>query len=162
MLGIDFQQILLHLLNFVILFAIAYFLLYKPVKKFMDDRSAHYKEMDDEANENLKASENAKAEYEGKLASVSDELREIRAKAQREASKTAETVVANAKTEADKIISEAKIKAENERRRIINDANEEVVKLAGEATDRLIEQKTSQTFDDFLNTVERNGKNEEE
>ena len=37
-LNIDWQQILLHLLNFVILFAILYFLLYDPVKKFMDKR----------------------------------------------------------------------------------------------------------------------------
>lgn len=32
-LNMDWQQILLHLLNFVILFAILYFLLYEPVKK---------------------------------------------------------------------------------------------------------------------------------
>ena len=34
-LNIDWQQILLHLLNFVILAGGLYFLLYKPVKNFM-------------------------------------------------------------------------------------------------------------------------------
>lgn len=35
-LNIDWQQILLHLLNFMILFGILYFFLYKPVKDFME------------------------------------------------------------------------------------------------------------------------------
>ena len=40
-LNIDWQQILLHVLNFVILFGGLYFLLYKPVKNFMAKREAH-------------------------------------------------------------------------------------------------------------------------
>ena len=52
-LNIDWQQILLHLLNFAILAGGLYFLLYKPVKDFMDKRTAYYKEMDDQANARL-------------------------------------------------------------------------------------------------------------
>ena len=48
-LNIDIQQILLHLLNFVILFGLMYFILYKPVRKFMDQRAEYYKKMDEEA-----------------------------------------------------------------------------------------------------------------
>ena len=66
-LNIDWQQILLHLLNFVILFAILYLLLYRPVKRFMGRRAEHYKKMDEEANANLAESERAKAEYAEKL-----------------------------------------------------------------------------------------------
>ena len=49
-LNINLQQILLHALNFVILFGAMYFLLYKPVKSFMDSRKAHYEKMDEDAN----------------------------------------------------------------------------------------------------------------
>ena len=49
-LNINLQQILLHALNFVILFGVMYFLLYKPVKSFMDSRKAHYEKMDEDAN----------------------------------------------------------------------------------------------------------------
>ena len=38
-LNIDLQQIFLHLLNFTILLAGLYFLLYEPVKKFMNKRT---------------------------------------------------------------------------------------------------------------------------
>jgi F-type H+-transporting ATPase subunit b len=52
-LNIDIQQILLHLLNFTILFGILYFLLYSPVKKFMEKREQYYKDMDAEAKGEL-------------------------------------------------------------------------------------------------------------
>ena len=45
-LNINLQQIFLHMLNFVILTGGLYFILYNPVKKFMDQRTAHYAEMD--------------------------------------------------------------------------------------------------------------------
>ena len=41
-LNIDWQQILLHLLNFVILAGGLYLLLYKPVKTFMEKRQQYY------------------------------------------------------------------------------------------------------------------------
>ena len=41
-LNIDWQQILLHLLNFLILAVGLYFILYKPVKKFMKKREVDY------------------------------------------------------------------------------------------------------------------------
>ena len=48
-LNIDWQQILLHLFNFVILFAVLYFLLYSPVKKFMDERQKQFADFENEA-----------------------------------------------------------------------------------------------------------------
>ena len=48
-LNIDWQQILLHLLNFVILEGGLYLLLYKPVKAFMDKRTAYYRDQDAQA-----------------------------------------------------------------------------------------------------------------
>ena len=42
-LNIDWQQILLHLLNFVILAGGLYLLLYQPVKAFMEKRQAYYR-----------------------------------------------------------------------------------------------------------------------
>lgn len=56
-LNIDWQQILLHVLNFVILFGGLYFLLYKPVKNFMAKREAHYAEMAQKAQSELDSAE---------------------------------------------------------------------------------------------------------
>ena len=52
-LNIDWQQIILHLLNFAILAGGLYFLLYRPVRKFMDQREEHYRQMENEAQQRL-------------------------------------------------------------------------------------------------------------
>ena len=56
-LNIDWQQILLHLLNFVILFTGLWFLLYKPVRAFMQKRREHYEKMDAEAAKQVRINE---------------------------------------------------------------------------------------------------------
>ena len=66
-LNIDWQQILLHLFNFTILFGALYILLYKPVKDFMDGREAHYADMDSKATQALADAESSKASYEEKV-----------------------------------------------------------------------------------------------
>ena len=75
MLGIDIQQILLHLLNFVILFTGLYVLLYGPVKKFMDKRTEEYKKMDEDAEEKLANATNLEAEYKEKLSAAEATIR---------------------------------------------------------------------------------------
>ena len=52
-LNIDPQQILLHWMNLAILTGGLYFLLYKPVKQFMDKRTAHYQELENQAADKL-------------------------------------------------------------------------------------------------------------
>ena len=52
-LNIDWQQILLHVLNFTILFAVMYFFLFKPVKDFMEKREASYQKKHDDAKKAL-------------------------------------------------------------------------------------------------------------
>ena len=67
-LNIDWQQILLHLLNFAILAGGLYLLLYKPVKAFMAKREGWYQQQADAAEktrqeaEALKAAAQAQAE----------------------------------------------------------------------------------------------------
>ena len=46
-LNIDWQQILLHVFNFVILVGGLYFLLYNPIRKFIAKREEHYRKLDD-------------------------------------------------------------------------------------------------------------------
>jgi F-type H+-transporting ATPase subunit b len=66
-LNIDWQQILLHLFNFTILFGALYILLYKPVKDFMAQREEHFAEMESKAGQALADAEKNKEEYEKKL-----------------------------------------------------------------------------------------------
>ena len=140
-LNIDIQQIFLHLLNFIILFAVLYFLLYKPVRNFMNKRIAFYQDQDDKAKENLEKSEAARAEYEEKLSAADDE----RAKR-----------LQQAQDEAEQIVSKARERAVAEHDRIIENAQKEITEIVSEAAEKIIlSPDVSDSFDQFLDTVER-------
>ena len=157
-LNLDIQQILLHLLNFVILFAILYFLLYKPVRKFMDQRKEAYQKMDDEARDAKKTAEELKLQYETQLANADAEIAEKKQEAIKAAEQRAKSIEAQAKEEAEGILSGAKRQAESERDRIIGEAGDALTNMAKEAAEKAIFGTTSDAYDSFLNMVEDEAK----
>lgn len=152
-LNIDWQQILLHLLNFSILTLGLYLLLFKPVQKFIKERNDYYLGLDKEAKEKLSQAEELKASYEQKLNSAEEEIEEVKARSAEEAKAAADEVIRKAKEESDKIIADARKAAELERTRILEEAQGEIVALAFEATEKLLAKSTSDTLDQFLYAV---------
>lgn len=75
-LNIDWQQILLHLLNFSVLTLGLYLLLYKPVRDFMEERVEHYRKQGNEAQEKLNQAEDLKISYRKRLDSIETEIEE--------------------------------------------------------------------------------------
>lgn len=155
-LNIDFQQILLHLFNFVILFAILYFLLYSPVKNFMDKRIAYYKNMDDKAKLNLENSEKTKEEYLKRLASVEDEISANKVKAQKELEEANAIRRKQAEDEAAKIIADARQTLNKEHAKMLKEAQNEISDMVASAAEKLVmESSTSDAYDLFLNAAEK-------
>ena len=154
-LNIDWQQILLHLLNFVALFAILYFLLYSPVKEFIDKRTKYYKDLEDERNNNLSESEKLKEEYLKKLESADSEIEVMKSEAQKDIEKSSLDKMEKAKEEAEKIIAVARLGAEKQRTKILKEAEKEIAKMVEDATEKLIIDSTEKAYDEFLDSVER-------
>lgn len=155
MLGIDIQQIFLHLLNFGILFGGLYFILYSPVKKFMEKRVEYYKQMDDEANKKLEEAEALRAEREEGLNALDAEISEKRAEAEKELSSYRESKTQAAKEEARKIIDNATAEAKKEHDRIIEQSSSELTDLAVKAARKVMEEPVSESYDRFLNAAEK-------
>lgn len=157
-LNIDWQQILLHLFNFSILVGGLYLLLFKPVRSFMDKRTAHYAQMDEAA----KAKEQQAQELEGSIRQREEKLEEEFAEKRQAAAKEAEVLAAqyrrDAQVQADKIISAAKASAEQERRQMLTEANREIVALAEEAMSKLMVRVSP--YDEFLTSAEEDGYDE--
>ncbi|MCQ2530670.1 MAG: ATP synthase F0 subunit B [Lachnospiraceae bacterium] len=153
-LNIDFQQILLHLLNFAILFFVLYLALYKPVKNFIDKRKAGYQELDDQTKENLDKANALKEEYESKLQEADSEAADIKNKAMDEANAMAKTRTDEAKAEAELILEKARKQAEEEKDRIVAEAGDQIEELAKEAAKKAIFDSTSDAFDSFLDSAE--------
>lgn len=137
-LNINFQQILLHLFNFTILTGGLYFLLYKPVKDFMDKRTAHYRDMEQKANEKMEEAEKIEEEYKSRLTVIENEIQEKKALAEKDLNEQISAELEEARKQRDKIIAEAQGIAQNEKKKILMEAREEVVKLAMAATKKML------------------------
>ncbi len=156
MLGIDIQQILLHLLNFVILFVGLYVLLYGPVKAFIEKRNAEYKKIDDDAEEKLANATKLEAEYKEKLSGAENEIADMKKKASVEISEARDNQVTAAREEADAILKAARKSAELEKAEILESAKGEITRLVEDAASKMfLKGDTSDIYDAFLNDAER-------
>lgn len=151
-LNIDIRQILLHMLNFIILFGGLYFILYKPVKDFILKRSKFYEDMDNKAKTVLNEAEDYKKSYEEKLGFAEKEIAEMKVKAQQKAENEAKEIVKKAKTDADELLNKARTLAEYETQESLRRANAEISQIAVSAAKKIVFDSTSDAFDAFLDS----------
>ena len=161
-LNIDWQQILLHLFNFTILFAGLYFLLYKPVKNFMEKREKYYRDMQDNADDLLSRAQESKAEYEPKLAEAEKEIAGKKKAAAEEIEQMRRTREKEAEDAAEKILSDARDEARAARAMIVDGARKEITEMVNDAAEKiLLSEDVSTTYDAFLDAAERSVPNGE-
>lgn len=154
-LNIDWQQILLHLFNFTILFGALYILLYKPVKNFMAKRTDCYADMDSKAEDALRQAEDSRDAYDEKVRAFDDEVRAERSKLNKELADSRERQLAEARADAEKIVSDARTEANREKDEIIASAQKEITDMVSDAMEKLtLEQSASDAFDQFLDAAE--------
>ena len=147
-LNVDWQQILLHLFNFIILAGGLWLLLYKPVKNFMEKREAHYKEIDDAANEKLAAAEAEQQKYSGLIEKAQDEAAELKKKAMADADLAAKAHIADAEQEKQRIIDDAKRAAQAEKNKVLQETNAQIEEMVSAAVDKLL-VSTESAYDSF-------------
>lgn len=159
-LNINFQQVFLHMLNFALLFGAMYFLLYKPVKKFMDGRSQRYQKMDEDAKAALAQAEAARAEYEKKLAGADDELAQKRADEQDKLRLELEAQRAEAQKTAEQIVEKSRAAAQKEHDAVMAKAQSEIADIVAAAAEKLVLQSTSEAYEQFLTAAEERSSDE--
>ena len=159
-LNINLQLILLHWMNLAILTGGLYFLLYKPVKQFMEKREAHYRELDRQAADKLAQAEQLRADCQAKLDAADDEIRQERAQAQQAAAQAAQEQVEQAQEQARHIIAKANSEAEQSRERALRESQKEMRELAAKAAKKLAAQPGADFFDQFLDLTEGGGAHE--
>lgn len=158
-LNIDWQQILLHLFNFLILAGGLYLLLYKPVKQFMEKREATYKAMDDEARQKAEQAETAQKQAANRLVQLNAEIAKKNSAAAQQASEAAQKILDEANEEKAHIIAAAQKAAEQEKARIISQASREIEQLAMQAIDNAARQASKKdALDAFLDSAQQTPK----
>ena len=159
-LNISLQQILLHWMNLAILTGGLYFLLFKPVKEFMDKRAAHYQELDQQAADKLAQAERLRADCQAKLDHADEEIRKERTQAQQAAAQAAQEQLEQAQEQAQHIISKAKAQAEQRKERAIWESQKELRELAAKAAKKLASKPGDDFYDQFLGLAERSAEHE--
>lgn len=159
-LNIDWQQILLHLLNFMILAGGLYLLLYQPVKAFMEKRIAYFKSLEQDTAQALNHAETVKAEYEKQLSKAEEEIAEKKAAARKQTEEFCEKEIKEAQGQAGKILEDARLMADQEKEKILADARKEIVEMAAMAAEKILLEKTaSSAYDQFLEAAEKEVQN---
>lgn len=153
-LNMDLQQILLHWMNLVILTGGLYFLLFKPVKAFMEKRQAHYQDLEQQANDKLAQAEQLRADCQAKLDQADDEIHRERAQAQQSAAQAAQEQLDQAREQAEHIVAKAKAEAEQSKERAIRESQREMRELAAKAARKLAAKPGADFFDQFLDLTE--------
>lgn len=154
-LNIDWQQILLHLFNFAILAGGLYLLLYRPVKRFMDQRQAYYQSIHQEAEEVKSQAAQMKAEYQAKLSEVDAAIAQRRAEAEQELDQLRTQQIADAKQEAAEILTKAQESVQRERADLIAKASKELVDVTVAAAEKIAMGADGDPYEQFLRIAER-------
>jgi len=157
-LGINPAFLLSQVVNFLILFAGLYFLLWKPILKMFDQRKERIQQGLEDAERAREERERAEAEFDKRLEEAAQERERIIARATDEAQEERKAMLAQAEQDAEKVLIEAGEEAESERERILEDLRGQVAVLAIAAANRLIgealdEERQRRLVDEFFTGI---------
>ena len=152
-------SILLHVVNAAILLVALYFLLYRPVRKYMNGRSASVaKALQDvtDAQDQLRL-EQQRAQEE--VDAAHKQAAEVIAQSVTQAQEQAQQILVDAHTEAELTLRQARTESDFMRTNARNDMRDEVATLSVELASRILQREVRQEdhaklVDDFLKKVE--------
>lgn len=148
--NLDPISIAAHLINIVVLFFFLRWLLYKPVKKFIDARSAAF----DERTETLALKETEiekqKKKYDDFMADSQKEANQVIKQSRENANKRAETIIDEAKQSAKELIAHTRDEIAGERDAAQTRMREEVADLAVGIATRVLEREVSKEDNDHI------------
>ena len=154
-LNIDFLQILLHMLNFVILAGGLTFLLFKPVNRFLEQRREQFVQTEKKNLEDAEKNEQLRVQYEQKLRDADTEIAEKKKSAEKECADVSAQYIKEAREKAARIILTAENEAEERKGHILQSAQAEIGELVVSATQKLLSdtanpERDSALYDEFI------------
>lgn len=160
-LNIDWQQILLHLLNFLILATGLTLLLYKPVKRFMKKREDEYAAREEGTQKALDDAKDKEREYEQKLSDADAEIAEMKKRAAEESEEVRSEKLRAAESEAKKIVDDARAKAKSEHDKIIEGVGDDIRDMVDEMAGKVaLSSSVDEAYESFLKAAEEGEKHE--
>lgn len=158
-LGLNVAGFLWHLVNFLVLLALLWLVLFKPVTGMLDERARRVRESLEQAEQVRHQTEQAEADRQALLAEMRRDAEAMRNRADEQAKRIVSEAQAKAEEERDRILTQAEASIEASRQQMIADVRGQVADLVVMAVDRVtrqaIDSQTQRTLvQQFLATTD--------
>ncbi len=147
------------ILNFLILAALLYGLLWEPITKMLDDRAASIRKDIEQASASREDAEKLKQRYEQAMANARSEAGRLRQEKIREGDDEKDKIIGRAREEAKRLVDDAQLQISaamsEARRELRKEAGVISVEIAARILGREVDQNVHrQMIDDFLRDLE--------
>ena len=140
-LGLDWKSLLFYLGNFVILITVLVLLLYKPIKKMLQNKRKALNDIAEDHARLKEESEKQKTEYDKQLEELKVKNAELSAEIVESAQKRAEAIVAEGQKRAQSIEDAAKRDALSQQEQLKNEYRDSVNRLAVVIAQKMLERE---------------------
>ena len=144
-LGINLPGLITQVVSFVILFAVLYWLLYKPILRIMDQRSNRIKESLEAAQRAGEEAAHSQEEMQGQLDAARAEGQQLISQAREVASRFREEELAKAREEIEAERTRAQANIQRERDAAIEELRREFAGLAITAAERVVDRSLDES-----------------
>ena len=151
--SVNIWHIVISLANLVILFLILKKLLFKPIKKIVDQRQKEIESEYKKAEKTQAEADAIKAEWEGKMATVEAEADKIISDAVERADSRNEVMLYESREKADQIIRKAKADIERERKDARETIKKEIVDVSQTLSEQIIGREIN--MDDHRDLIDK-------
>jgi F-type H+-transporting ATPase subunit b len=141
--GLHPSDLLIHIINILVLFVLLRTILFKPVNKFLSERTARIENQLKDAETKQAEALELKQTYVQHIESYEAEGREIVRDSQLKASQEASAIVKDARNQAEELIAEAHEKIAADKVQAVAEARTEVALLATEIAARILKREVS-------------------
>ena len=146
MIGIDYS-LLIVILNFVVLLIILNKLLYKPIRKFLQDRQAKIASDMDQAVQSREAAGQLVEQRKQELKDASEEMRQLMKKTKREAEDQASDIIRQAQNQQKKILTETDVQLATEKKKALHALEDQVAGFIADVAGKVIADKMDRDTD---------------
>lgn len=149
------KDLIINIINIVVLFVIVKALVYKPVKKFLSERTARVSDTVKQAEEKLIEAENTVQKKDAIIAEGESKASAIISEAEDSAQKNASAIIEQANKKAEQIIEKARKNAKYEHDTMLSSAKEEIAGLAINISEQILlrevkKEDNQRIIDDFF------------
>ena len=143
--NISIVDIVIAIFNFLLLLALLWLVLYRPIIRLLDEREERIRNEREEIERMKKEAAQLREEWERKNAEITNQAKQIIEEATKQAQKAREDILAQARDDAHRILARAENEVGRERTRVWEELWEEMVSLVITAATKIVGEDLDDT-----------------